>query len=135
MNAKVTEVNDQANTFTVEVDLSAAKLNEFPTVGASIAIDYTVTPGGLVATSVKSSKSNSNDRVATDKASPRLLNGKVTDANKQANTFTVALVFSAAKLSMLPTVGKFIDFTYNPDTPGGGPMYANNLNFSKSNVN
>jgi hypothetical protein len=134
LKGKVTEVNNQAKIFTVAVVFSAAKLSMLPTVGEIIDISYVETPGGLAATTVKSSKSNSSDRVATGKASAKLLKGKVTEVNNQAKTFTVAVVFSAAKLSMLPTVGEIIDITYI-ETPGGGPMEASNLDFSKSNVN
>lgn len=45
---------------------------------------------GLAAaeTKIKSTKSNTSDRVA-DKASPKLMTGKVTKVNNQAKTFTV----------------------------------------------
>lgn len=85
-------------------------------------------------TNVKSSKSNGSDRVANDNASARLLNGKVTEVNDQARTFTVAIVFSAAKLSNLPTVGQVVDISYT-ENPDGGQLKASNLNLSKSNIN
>jgi hypothetical protein len=84
------------------------------------------------ATTVKSAKSNSSDRVAADSASPRLLKGKVTGVDTKARTFTLAVGFSAAKLSMLPTVREIIDITYT-ETPDGGPMEATTVKGSKSN--
>lgn len=88
-------------------------------------------------TTVKGSKSNA-DNVAADKSSPKLITGKVTEVNNQAKTFTVmakgkAVVFSAANMSKLPTVGQIVDITYT-ETPGGGPLNAINLNSSKSNI-
>ncbi len=76
--------------------------------------------------------------MAADKASPKLMTGKVTAVNPAAKTFTVtsngqAVTFSAATLPSLPIVGQIIDITYT-QTPGG-PMEATNLNLSKSNVN
>ena len=85
-------------------------------------------------TTVKSAKSNGSERVAADNASAKLLKGKVTGVDNQAKTFTVAVTFSAAKLSKLPTVGQIVDITYT-ETPGGGPLEASNLNLSKSNIN
>ena len=73
--------------------------------------------------------------MATDKASAKLLKGKVTEVNNQANTITLAVVFSAAKLSKLPTVGQIVDITYIEPPGGGGPLEASNLNLSKSNIN
>jgi hypothetical protein len=62
------------------------------------------------------------------------LSGEVVEVNNQANTFTVAFVFSGAKLSKLPSVGEIIVISYIVP-PGGGPMEASNLNLSKSNIN
>ena len=134
LKGKVTEVNSQANTFTLAVAFSAAELSKLPTAGEMIVISYIETPGGLAATSVKSSKSNLNERVAAGKASPNLLKGTVMEVSNQANTFTVAFVFSGAKLSKLPLVGEMIVISYIL-SPGGGPMEASNLNLSKSNIN
>lgn len=107
------------------------------TLTLALAVLATFSGLATAATSVKSSKSNSSDRVAVDKASPKLLTGKVTEVNNQAKTFTVmakgkAVVFSASKLSKLPTVGEVIDITYT-ETPGG-PMESINLNSSRSNI-
>jgi hypothetical protein len=106
----------------------------------TLALSVLATFSGLAtaATTIKSSKSNASDPVAADKASPKLLTGKVTEVNNQAKTFTVmakgkAVVFSAAKLSKLPTVGEIVDITYTQTTPGG-PLEAINLNSSRSNV-
>jgi hypothetical protein len=142
LKSKVSEVNDHARTFTVTVVFSAEKMmkGDFSRdtfrVGEAIDITYTQTPGGgpMEATTVHGSKSNGSERVAPDTASARLLKGKVTEVNNQAKTFTVAVVFSAAKLSKLPTVGQIVDITYT-ETPGGGPLEASNLNLSKSNIN
>jgi hypothetical protein len=80
-----------------------------------------------------------NQNVETyDKASPKLLTGKVTEVNSQAKTFTViakgkSVVFSGAKLTKLPSVGQVVDITYT-ETPGGGPLDSTNLNSSRSNI-
>ena len=89
------------------------------------------------ATTVKSSKSNSSDRLAADIAAAKQMTGKVTGVDIQAKTFTVmakgkSVVFSAAKLNKLPTVGEMVDISYT-ETPGG-PMEAINLNSSRSNI-
>ncbi|HLA37640.1 MAG TPA: hypothetical protein VJZ02_04150 [Candidatus Brocadiales bacterium] len=72
-----------------------------------------------------------------DKASPKLMTGKVLEINAKAQTFTVTakgkeVTFSAAKLKALPKVGEIIDITYteNPN----GPAEATNLNSSRSNI-
>lgn len=107
------------------------------TLTLALAVLATFSGLATAATTVKSSKSNSSDRVAADQASPKLLTGKVTAVNSQAKTFTVmaqgkAVVFSAAKLSKLPTVGEIIDITYTENP--GGPMESINLNSSRSNI-
>jgi len=89
------------------------------------------------ATTIKSTKSNTSERVAADQATPKQMTGKVTEVNNQAKTFTVmskgkAVVFSAAKLEALPKVDEIIDVTYT-ENPGGGPMEATTINNSKSN--
>ena len=65
MTGKVTEVNNQARTFTVmaqgkAVVFSGAKLSKLPAVGEVVDITYTETPGGgpLTSTNLNSSKSN-----------------------------------------------------------------------------
>lgn len=184
MTGKVTQVNAREKTFAVEVSFFAGRMKgDFSRdtfkVGDTIDITYTQTPGGpMEATTVKSSKSNSSDRVAT---SPKVMTGAVTQeddtadrifcgdhtdtprccrrgggywvdlgdgggcnfygynyrvmqVNEKNKTLTVAVVFSAAKLSKFPTVGQIIDITYT-ETPGGGPLEASNLNLSKSNIN
>jgi len=88
------------------------------------------------ATTVKGSKSNGSERVAADKASPKLMTGTVTEVNVKTNTFIVtskgkSVTFSAAKLKALPKVDEIIDVTYT-ETPGG-PMEATTINNSKSN--
>jgi len=107
----------------------------------TVALTVLTTFSGLAtaATSVKASKSNQSERTA-DKASPKLMTGKVTAVNPVAKTFTVmsngqAVTFSAAKLPSLPIVGQILDITYT-QTPGG-PMEIRgaNLNLSKSNIN
>lgn len=82
------------------------------------------------ATTVKSSKSNLSERLAT---SPRVITGKVPQVNAKGRIFAVEVVFSASKLEDLPKVGEIIDITYT-QTPGG-PMEASNLNLSKNNIN
>ncbi len=134
LKAEVTEVNDQAVTFAAAVEFSAAALSELPKVGEIIDITYSETPGGLRATTVRSGKSNSSERVAVDRTSLRLLKAEVTEVNDQAVTFAATVEFSAAALSELPKVGEIIDITYS-ETPDGGPLRAANLNFSKSNIN
>ena len=105
----------------------------------TFALSVLATFSGLAtaATTIKSSKSNASDRVAADQATPKQMTGKVTAVNNQAKTFTVmakgkAVVFSAAKLSKLPTVGEIVDITYT-ETPGG-PLESINLNSSRSNI-
>lgn len=90
----------------------------------------------VAATSVRSSKSNSSDRMM-DKSSPKLLTGKVAAVDRRAKTFSVIangkeFVFSAGMLSKLPAVGQNVDVSYaqSPD----GQMNAINLNSSKSGV-
>jgi len=106
------------------------------TLALALAVLETFSGLATAATSVKSSKSNSNERVAADKASPNLITGRVTQVNPTANTFTVtskgqAVTFNAAKLPALPAVGAIIDITATP-TPGG-PMEATTVKSSKSN--
>ena len=70
-----------------------------------------------------------------DKASPKLMTGKVLEINAKAQTFTVTAkgkeVTFTTKLS-LPEVGKIIDITYTENP--SGPMEATTINTSKSNT-
>jgi len=77
-------------------------------------------------TGVEKKQPATGEKKAVDKASPKLitgkLTGKVTGADPRAKTFTVmvqgrAITFSAAMLSKLPTVGEIVDitFTLKPD--------------------
>ena len=78
------------------------------------------------------------EKKSVDKASPKLMTGKVTQVNEKAKTFTVMakgkeVVFNAARVKSLPKVGEVIDVTYTEG--GGGLLEASNLNLSKSNIN
>ena len=102
-------------------------MKKLPIMILSLAVLATVSGLATAAITVKGSKSNASLREA----------GKVTEVNNQAKTFTVmtkgnAVVFSAAKLSKLPTVGEIVDITYTETT--GGPMKTIHLNSSRSNV-
>ncbi len=144
MTGEVTKVNEKEKTFVVtangkEVNFSARELKALPAVGETIDITYNQTAGGpLVAAAVKSSKSNSSERVAEDKGSPRVMTGKVTRVNKEAKTFTIVtkgeeVTFDGQELKALPEVGKVLDITYTQTTPGG-PLKSINLNSSRSNI-
>jgi hypothetical protein len=70
-------------------------------------------------------------------ATEKVMSGKVTEVNNQAKTFTAMangkeVVFSAATLSKLPTVGEILDITYTG--PPGGPFKSISLNSSRSNI-
>ena len=72
-----------------------------------------------------------------DKASPKLMTGKVIQVDENKKTFTVVAkgkqhTFLATNFKALPKIGEIIDVTYT-ETPGG-PMEATNLNSSKSNI-
>ena len=80
------------------------------------------------------------EKKAVDKASPKLMTGKVLQVNAQAKTFTVItaideggkqFTFNAGKVT-LPKRGDIIDITYT-EPPGGGPLYTENHNSSRSN--
>lgn len=78
------------------------------------------------------------ERKSVDKASPKLMTGKVTQVDDKAKTFTLmskgkVVTFGAAKLTSLPKVGQVVDITYT-QTPGGA-LESANLNLSKSNIN
>ena len=96
-------------------------------------------PVSLEATTVKGSKSNSDNRSTQDKASPLVMTGKVTAVDPKAKTFTVTakgkpFTFSAAELKgPLPEVGKILDITYTQATPGG-TLKSIALNSSRSNI-
>jgi hypothetical protein len=73
-----------------------------------------------------------------DKATPKLMTGKVTQVDAKAKSFTItaqgkSVTFSAGALRALPAIGDMVDVTYVV-TPGGS-FRASNLNLSKSNVN
>jgi uncharacterized protein (DUF2147 family) len=134
---KVTQVNEKEKTFAVEINFSAKEVKTLPAVGDVIDIPYTQTPGGPPVAAptccTKGSKSNSSDRVANDKDSPKVMTGKVMRVNARDKTFTAEVSFSAKNLKApLPEVGKIIDITYT-QTPGG-PLESINLNSSKSNA-
>lgn len=104
------------------------------TLTLAFAVMATLSGFATAETTVKSTKSNTSDR---GKPTKEQMTGKVTEVNNQAKTFTVmakskTVVFSAAKLSKLPTVGEIVDITYT-QTPGG-PMESINLNSSRSNI-
>ena len=105
----------------------------------ALAIVVLTTFSGLAtaATTVKGSKSNGSEREENDKATPKLMTGKVTAVNNKAKTFTVltkgkAVDVSGAKLKTLPNVGEIVDITYT-ETLGGGLVGATTVNNSKSN--
>lgn len=73
-----------------------------------------------------------------DKASPKLMTGRVTHVDARAKSFTVvtrgqSVTFRATKLRTLPAVGAAVDVSY--DVTPDGVMEAVSLNSSKSNVN
>jgi len=130
---KVTQVNAREKTFAVEVSFSAGSMKGDYTfkVGETIDVAYTQTPGGpMLATSVKSSKSNSSDRETT---SAQVMTGKLTQVNAREKTFAIEVSFSAAKLGTFPALGQIVDVTYTKD-PNGRALAASNLNSSKSNI-
>jgi hypothetical protein len=61
-NAEMTEVDEEARTFTVAVVFSAADLEKLPAVGSYIDVTYAEAPGGgpLRASNLDLSKSNVN---------------------------------------------------------------------------
>ncbi len=74
---------------------------------------------------------------ATDKASPKLMVGKVTHVDGAARSFTIVAQgkeyrFTAGKSVALPKVGDVVDVGYTGDS--GGPMEAVKLNSSRSNA-
>lgn len=108
------------------------------TLALAIAVLATFSVFATAATTVRGTKSNGSAREADDKATPKLMTGKVTEVDNQAKTFTVmtkgkAVVVSGAKLKALPKVGEAVDITYT-ETPGGGPVTCINLNSSRSNI-
>ncbi len=76
------------------------------------------------------------EKKTVDKASPKLITGKVMSVDLKAKAFTIVskgkeITFRASKLKTLPKTGDVIDITY---TDTGGPMEAINLNSSRSNI-
>ncbi len=146
-------LSQQGRTFTVLSNGKEftffAKAGEIPKVGDTIDITYTQTPDGpLTVTTIKSTKSNTSDRVAEVTPTPSVERGKPTKDQRQmtgkvirqsGNTFTVLsggkeVTFSAAKTGdywQFPKVGETIDITYT-QTPGG-PLEAVTVRGSKSN--
>jgi hypothetical protein len=100
------------------------------TLTFALAVLATFSGLATAATTGNSSESYSSDRVAADKASPKLLKGRVTGVNSPANTFTLAVAFSAEELSQLPTAGEMIVISYI-ETPRG--QKATSVKSSKSN--
>ena len=74
-----------------------------------------------------------------DKASPKLMTGKVTQVNEKERTFTLVAKgkeyrFTYLKIEWPLKVGEVVDVTYT-GTPGGPkPAEASNLNSSRSNI-
>lgn len=132
-NARVTEADARARTFTVAVTFSATTLSELPAVGAIVDVTYSGSPGALAATTVKSGKSNASERAAASEGPLRLSGVEVTEVDRRAKSFTVAVELAVADPRDLPAVGALVDVTY-VEPPGGGPRRASNLNLSKSNV-
>lgn len=78
------------------------------------------------------------EKKTIDKASPKLITGKVMSVDPKAKTFTILskgkeITLGASKLKTLPKTGEVIDVTY---TDNSGPMEAKsiNLNSSRSNI-
>ncbi len=122
LTGTVTQVNKENKTVTVEVTFSA-KAIPLPNKEENVDVIYTPNPTGgpPEATTVKGSKSNSQDRLAAGQ-DPRLslVTGKVTKVNAKNNTFTVEVTFDVKELkALLPEVGKIYDITFTQPTPGG----------------
>ena len=86
--------------------------------------------------SVKSSKSNTSD-----KASPKLITGKVSQVDQKTRTFTLkgkgkmpAYKFFFPKTGGPPKVGDVVEVTYTGTLGGAEPAQATNLNSSRSNI-
>ena len=129
---KVTKVNERDKTLAVEVNFSVKKAAPLPKKEDQVDVTYTQAPpnGPLEATTIKSTKSNTSDRL---RAGQHRMTGKVLGVNEKDKSFAVEVTFSAKTLSALPVVGKTYDITFTQTTPGG-PLEAVNLNSSKSNA-
>ncbi len=78
------------------------------------------------AVTVKSAKSNSSYREASDNSDPKQMTGTVTQVNSSAKTFTVmvqgqAIIISAEKMTTLPQLGDNLVISYT-QTLGGPPV-------------
>lgn len=131
LTGKVTQVNKENKTFTVEVTFSA-KAIPLPKKEDRVDVIYTPNPTGgpPEATTVKGSKSNGSERVVPGQFSA--VTGKVLSVNSTNKTFTVEVTFSATDLKdPLPGVGKIYDITFTQPTPGG-PLKPTTIKGSKS---
>ena len=108
-----------------------------------LGIAVLATLGGLAtakaASTIKSSKSNSSDRTAVDKASPKLITGKVSQVDPKTRTFTLQAKgkeykFLFPKGGAQPKVGAVVDVTYTGAVGGAEPAQSINLNSSRSNI-
>jgi len=106
-----------------------------------LGIAVLATLGGLAtakASTVKSSKSNTSDRTV-DKASPKLITGKVSQLDPKTRTFTLKAKgkeykFLFPKAGKQPKVGEVVDVTYTGAVGGAEPAQSINLNSSRSNI-
>jgi hypothetical protein len=98
----------------------------------------TPTPKPNAATTINTTKSNSYRTV--DKASPKLITGKVSQVDPKTRTFTLQAKgkeyrFTFQKIEMeLPKVGAIVDVTYTGVLGGAEPAQSINLNSSRSNI-
>jgi hypothetical protein len=108
-----------------------------------LGIAVLATLGGLAtakaASSVKSSMSNTSDRAAVDKASPKLITGKVSQVDPKTRTFTLKAKgkeykFLFPKGGAQPKVGDIVEVTYTGVLGGVEPAQSINLNSSRSNI-
>ena len=103
-----------------------------------LGIAVLATLGGLATatpTTVKSSKSNTSDRVA---ASPKLITGKVSQVDLKTRTFTLKAncreyKFVFPKAGTQPKAGAVVEVSYTGALGGSKPAMATNLNSSRSN--
>lgn len=129
----VTAVDNTAKTFTVDangrhVTFSAPNI-PLPKIGESVEVTSQGGRGGmLLATTVKGSKSNSDNRA--------VVTGKVTQVDPVAKTFTLVengkqVKVDATNIAALPKVGDSVEVTHS-GVPGG-PLFATTVKSSKSN--
>jgi hypothetical protein len=133
MTGTVTAVDNIAKTFTVNangkhVTFSAPNV-PLPRIGESVEVISQGGRGGmLLATTVKGSKSNSDNRA--------VVTGKVTQVDPVAKTFTLVesgkqVKVDAANIAALPKVGDSVEVTHS-GVPGGA-LFATTVKSSKSN--